>query len=161
VDGELPEHCCQGVKAHFVDLFESLPYASAIDIRSKCIQEGAHWAGIRSNRFCLFCLMNIAQHPLPCGHSLCGNCVQIRGVRLSGTESGYAVAGCDFCKTQVVAEISLKPITAGFRLLSIDGGGTRGVIALEELRLLQEALGPFCRIQDFFDMVTGTSSGNG
>jgi len=61
----------------------------------------------------------------------------------------------------VTAHFSLKPVTAGYRLLSLDGGGTRAVIALEELRLLQESLGPLCRVQDFFNMVMGTSSGKG
>jgi len=136
-----------------------LPYASAADIRSKSIQESVHWAVVKSNRFCLFCLMNSTQHPLPCGHSLCEECVQIRGVSVFGSESTATVTGCDFCKSQVTAHFSLKPMTAGYRLLSLDGGGTRAIITLEELRLLQESLGPLCRVQDFFDMVMGTSSG--
>lgn len=44
-------------------------------------------------------------------------------------------------------------------MLSIDGGGTRGVIPLEHLRLLQDALGPDCALQDMFDLAVGTSSG--
>lgn len=53
----------------------------------------------------------------------------------------------------------LKPPTAGVRILSIDGGGIRGVISLEFLSLIRDSVGTKCPIQDFFGLVIGTSSG--
>ena len=57
----------------------------------------------------------------------------------------------------------MKPPTAGVRLLSIDGGGVRGVLPLQALENLEATLnrltglsGP---IQEHFDLALGTSSG--
>jgi hypothetical protein len=44
-------------------------------------------------------------------------------------------------------------------ILAIDGGGVRGGIPLEFLLLIQEYLGPDCKIQDVVDLSVGSSSG--
>lgn len=49
-----------------------------------------------------------------------------------------------------------------FRILSIDGGGIRGIIPAKILALLEEELnkcGMSTRICDYFDMICGTSTG--
>ncbi|KAL9082765.1 MAG: hypothetical protein Q9165_008787 [Trypethelium subeluteriae] len=66
---------------------------------------------------------------------------------------------CPLCRAPGRLSTQLKPPTAGVRLLSVDGGGTRGVIPLENLRLLQEQLEPDLHLQDAFDFAIGTSSG--
>lgn len=49
------------------------------------------------------------------------------------------------------------PPTAGIRMLSIDGGGVRGVIPLVFLQQLDRTLAPLgCAIKDHFDFVCGT-----
>ncbi len=49
------------------------------------------------------------------------------------------------------------------RILSIDGGGVRGIVALAFLerveRLLRERLGQHLRLCDYFDLIGGTSTG--
>lgn len=55
--------------------------------------------------------------------------------------------------------MTFKPPTAAGCILTIDGGGVRGVIALECLDIIQNALGPGCELQDLFDLAIGTSSG--
>ncbi|KAH6670615.1 acyl transferase/acyl hydrolase/lysophospholipase [Halenospora varia] len=52
-----------------------------------------------------------------------------------------------------------KPLLAGIRVLSIDGGGVRGILQLTLLKLLEEELGGKIPIQCFFDLVVGTSVG--
>ncbi|KHN88331.1 Calcium-independent phospholipase A2-gamma [Toxocara canis] len=50
------------------------------------------------------------------------------------------------------------PKGAGVRILSIDGGGTRGMMGLEILQALEEALhGP--KVADMFDHIVGVSTG--
>jgi patatin-like phospholipase/acyl hydrolase len=45
-------------------------------------------------------------------------------------------------------------------VLSVDGGGVRGVIPLTFLNHLDVVLAPFgCAIRDYFDFVCGTSAG--
>ena len=70
----------------------------------------------------------------------------------------YHLQHCTLCGLGSLT-VDLKPPTAGIRILSIDGGGVRGVIPLEFLRILQDIVGPDCPIQDLFDVAFGTSSG--
>ena len=65
---------------------------------------------------------------------------------------------CVLCSLGTL-RVTLKPPTAGIRILSVDGGGVRGVVPLEFLNILQDTIGPECPIQDLFDLAFGTSSG--
>jgi len=52
------------------------------------------------------------------------------------------------------------PPTAGPRVLSLDGGGIRGVIPLVFLEHIQQEMADLdCPLRDYFDFVCGTSSG--
>ena len=53
----------------------------------------------------------------------------------------------------------LKPPTAAPRLLSIDGGGSRAVIPLENLEMLQKLIGFDLPLCDLFDLSVGSSFG--
>ena len=55
--------------------------------------------------------------------------------------------------------ICLKPSGAGVRILSLDGGGIRGIVELVILQKIEEALGTGLPIQAFFDLIIGTSTG--
>lgn len=66
---------------------------------------------------------------------------------------------CPFCSRETNTTVRLKPCTSGPRILSIDGGGTRGSIPAEHLLIIQGILGSDCPLQDYFDYAIGTSSG--
>ncbi|KAF7536915.1 hypothetical protein G7054_g4138 [Neopestalotiopsis clavispora] len=51
--------------------------------------------------------------------------------------------------------VHLKPKSAGVRILTLDGGGIRGIVELEMLLQIQETLGNI-PIQCFFDLIVGT-----
>lgn len=55
--------------------------------------------------------------------------------------------------------VYLKPDTAGIRILTLDGGGIRGIVELEILRLIERAMNGKLPIQCFFDLIVGTSTG--
>jgi predicted acylesterase/phospholipase RssA len=55
--------------------------------------------------------------------------------------------------------IFIKPPTAGTRILSLDGGGVRGIVELTILQQIERELGGGLYIQDFFDLIVGTSTG--
>lgn len=73
--------------------------------------------------------------------------------------SRYLVNECVFCLAQGELTVDLKPKTAGIRVLTIDGGGARGVIPLEFLKRLEALLGG-CSLPAVIDFSAGTSSGD-
>lgn len=76
-----------------------------------------------------------------------------------GFEEKYILESCIVCQEHQSLTVQLKPSTAGIRILSIDGGGTRGIVPLETLSILQDLLGANLPIRELFDLAFGTSSG--
>ncbi|KAE9377253.1 hypothetical protein N431DRAFT_542623 [Stipitochalara longipes BDJ] len=97
----------------------------------------------RGSSTCYCCLMKVPEHPLPCGHVLCTDCVKSYGKKLEHSS----------------VMIRFKPDFAGVRVLSLDGGGIRGIIELEVLRAIERAMGGRIPVQRFFDLIVGTSTG--
>lgn len=112
----------------------------------------------RSNRSCLYCIRRQPEHPLACGHSICNICARIFGLPDITNDFQYIIQSCLICGPETTT-ILLKPPTSGVRILTVDGGGVRGVVPLEFLSIIQGLLGPDCAIQDMFDLAFGTSSG--
>lgn len=123
------------------------------------IGKGPDSEKLKSVECCVFCLTGPPQHILECGHSLCDACVPRFAVSRRYRRSSFMVKGCMMCGTPSQLEVQLKPATAGIRVLSIDGGGIRGIVPLQFLHNLQCALGGAVRVQDFFDMAFGVSAG--
>eukprot|EP01103_Thecamoeba_quadrilineata_P003589 TRINITY_DN1334_c0_g1_i1.p1 TRINITY_DN1334_c0_g1~~TRINITY_DN1334_c0_g1_i1.p1 ORF type:complete len:1101 (+),score=190.00 TRINITY_DN1334_c0_g1_i1:238-3303(+) len=106
--------------------------------------------------FCVICLDTGSDIMLSCGHSTCKHCFEALGSSI-----------CPLCpeennNQQIVADdLELIPKGAGIRILSLDGGGTRGVITqviLTELtKLLSDQYN--LNLRDMFDFVAGTSLG--
>jgi hypothetical protein len=80
------------------------------------------------------------------------------GTAMPGFEYRFKITTCVWCQQEMDFTVHLKPPTAGVRILSIDGGGARGVIPLETIRLLQIVLGDL-PVREMFDLAVGTSSG--
>lgn len=117
------------------------------------------WSNLRTNRCCLFCLVHRPEYMLPCRHAICDACVRRFGTPQHDEEHCFKVSRCLLCQATCDLRFRLKPPTAGARILSIDGGGIRGVIPLQTLTLLQASMGDDCPIRDFIDVAFGTSAG--
>jgi len=106
--------------------------------------------------------MSVPEHSLPCGHIICTDCLTGYGhVR------GHSIIEITECPLHTQDNdsppwpqwhVPIIPPGAGIRVLTLDGGGVRGIVELEILRLLQDAVGGI-PIQDFFDLIVGTSAG--
>ena len=90
-----------------------------------------------------------------CRHSFCRKCVVTR-VMLLGPENKVIV--CPFCKQKADVAFHSQQDGQGFRLLSLDGGGIRGIIEVLVLKHLEEVFAPL-RITSLFDLIIGTSAG--
>jgi hypothetical protein len=125
------------------------------------------WNTLRSNSTCLACLQAIPNNVLKCGHAYCLNCIKDFGEASKDHECHWVLQSCILCGTPAETTrsapytISVKPRCAGVRMLSLDGGGVRGVVELVVLRAVEDAIGfnanvPF---RAFFDLIVGTSTG--
>ena len=97
---------------------------------------------------------------LPCGHALCDVCIKICGSRAIAEKNTFKIKSCVICGASNPSTFSFIPPTAGVRILSLDGGGVKGVIPLVFLQSLEEQMAELrCPLRDHFDLVCGTSSG--
>jgi hypothetical protein len=154
-------HLCRRIESDFASFFQfmrSNSQTSSQVHRYNLGKQARYWAGVQSNKTCLYCLRRCPEHPPGCGHAVCDICVQVFGERHLDAEHQYALQ-CIMCEDPQPLTVRLKPPTAAVRVLSIDGGGTRGIIPLEILVLLQELVGDDLPLQDMFDLALGTSSG--
>ncbi|CAJ0552466.1 Ff.00g064450.m01.CDS01 [Fusarium sp. VM40] len=127
----------------------------------KAVHPGRPPSEFRSNSTCLCCVSKIPDNVLTCGHILCKKCIQAYGDKL---EQG--LFKLHYCPLHPHDEnwvkpvlIRFKPAEAGVRILCLDGGGVRGIVELAILRAIEEALGHHIPIQNFFDLIVGTSTG--
>jgi hypothetical protein len=120
------------------------------------------WKNIKSNKTCLSCLQAVPDHVLGCGHSYCPRCVQELGHPSTSSECAWDMH-CWLCwesKGQRSRLIQLKPRCAGARILTLDGGGIRGIVELSVLQALHNAVGlDDFPIREMFDLIVGTSTG--
>ncbi|KAI9896004.1 hypothetical protein N3K66_009073 [Trichothecium roseum] len=100
---------------------------------------------LHSEATCLVCLASRPQYALPCVHTICQACVWRFG-SLGDSRSCY-LSHCPLCDTQAELIVRKKPETASPRVLSLDGGGARGIASLAILEVLEEAIGLPCPIQ--------------
>lgn len=159
---EQAQNLCGGIEDSLGKLFSSidLGFETAAQAHAEnLVSLSPVLTSLKTHNTCLFCLRRKPEHVLTCGHAICDVCVRIYGSMIPGNESKYVISKCILCAKKGSLTTRLKPVTAGVRILSIDGGGVRGVVPLEFLRLLQGILGAELLIQDLFDQAFGTSSG--
>ena len=116
---------------------------------------------------CYGCLFGRAEYALPCKHVLCVTCLEDFDQTDPGTQyPGVFVHNkCIICAASRSTgqgwphKAQVRPNLAGLRVLSLDGGGVRGIIELTVLRRLEEQIGLGLPIGRFFDFIIGTSAG--
>lgn len=118
------------------------------------------WTRISCDTSCFTCLLRMPEHVLHAGHAICSECVRILGTPVDDDPYRRNIARCPLCQVRLQPgphHISMHPPTAGDRVLTMDGGGVRGIMELELLQLLEEKLQ--FPIRHGFDMMVGTSTG--
>ncbi|KAK4169827.1 hypothetical protein QBC43DRAFT_225424 [Cladorrhinum sp. PSN259] len=119
---------------------------------------------------CFVCMHNVPERVLRCGHALCKPCIQSFAVPTKGSMSGNGLKSMymlKYCPLNPKSErwdtrpmrIRFKPEEAGVRVLCLDGGGIRGIVELAILQAIERELGNHVPVQDFFDLIVGTSTG--
>jgi hypothetical protein len=128
--------------------------------RTDLLTEFQPWLAVRKfYQLCLACIQAEPEHKLTCGHLICERCFTCLASNSEVDPHLYKLSCCPFCSKSCHASLRVKPATAGFRVLSIDGGGIRAAIPIQFLRALEQAVGIGMPIQELFDLGYGTSSG--
>ncbi|PTB65192.1 hypothetical protein BBK36DRAFT_1122202, partial [Trichoderma citrinoviride] len=115
----------------------------------------------RSHLTCVCCVGKIPEHALPCGHIICKACIQCFGDRKG--QGLFTLYNCPLhpatCHWRSPLQIEYKPEEAGVRVLCLDGLVMINLSFLAILREIERSLGDHVPIQDFFDLIVGTSTG--
>ncbi|KAL5417036.1 hypothetical protein PMIN04_007910 [Paraphaeosphaeria minitans] len=128
--------------------------------RSKLLGEFRPWlCQLKTYKSCLACMQKAPEHKFPCGHMVCEDCCKELGHHFDTDPHLHVFDHCPICELPCQFAVRVKPVTAGFRVLSIDGGGIRAVIPIQFLRALEQAIGLDMPVQEHFDLSYGTSSG--
>lgn len=142
-----------------VEAFSRLPdTSSAAWHQQNLLAAKPDWLTLRSKNTCFVCLRARPPYRLPCGHIICDNCVRRHG-NMTDIWT-FDIHHCFLCGLETSGvTVKGKPPTATPRLLSIDGGGVRAIIALVVLQALEELVGLPYPVYGNFDFIFGTSAG--
>lgn len=116
-------------------------------------QNGQLLSSINTTRVCLGCLMALPSVAMSCQHYLCTACIS------EFSKEGHTI--CPLCRAKNVVNVVEVPKKAGFRVLSLDGGGVRGMATIAIMQRIQATLSKHIdmNLLDGFDYVIGTSAG--
>ncbi|KAJ6016582.1 hypothetical protein N7540_011173 [Penicillium herquei] len=95
------------------------------------------------------------EHMLPCQHALCDTCIVIFGKMSPRDEYHTTIAECPICSQEANITVRQLPPTKQPVILSLDGGGVRGIVQLGLLRVLERRVG--IPIASLPDLCVGTS----
>lgn len=115
------------------------------------------WGGLRSTTTCFVCLCHPPEHMMPFKHALYDTCVMIFGKPSATGEYHVDLTQCSICEERFNITIRQLPPTKHPVILSLDGGGVRGLVQLGLLLALEKRLG--ISMADLPDLCTGTSVG--
>jgi hypothetical protein len=156
---EFSQSYCADILALFSAIVQSIQAGTdSATLRLEFLCSAKYITDMKTNLTCFGCLGQEPEHLLSCGHSFCDNCLLIFATGLPGAEYHFKLDTCLWCHQQVQFISRVKPPPAGIRVISVDGGGTRGAVPLESLCLLQTLLGDL-PLRECFDLALGTSSG--
>lgn len=96
---------------------------------------------LKTHKSCLCCLLRAPEKVFTCGHALCDTCIRSFGHATLEEKNTFLFDSCIiYSRVNEKPSFSLMPPTAGVRLLSLDGGGVRGIVSLVILHELQSRL---------------------
>ncbi|KAJ5640332.1 uncharacterized protein N7484_008194 [Penicillium longicatenatum] len=143
---------------HFFD--QMSPRNPSAIIRKAALAKYFHrYGGLYSTTSCFLCLCRHPEHMMPCHHAICDTCAVIFGRPSRSAEYHFDIEECPLCLQSFDLTIRQLPPTKRPVILSLDGGGIRGIVQLGLLRSLERRLGGGIPLPHVFDLSMGTSVG--
>ncbi|CAI7631371.1 unnamed protein product [Penicillium pancosmium] len=147
------------IRSRFVERFAELSVnRTSSSIRKDALGQFHRQGGnLYSTTTCFVCLFRPPEHMLPCTHALCDACVAIFGKFEPSRAYQVEIVQCPICERKCNMTIRQLPPTKRPIILSLDGGGVRGLIQLGLLCALEKRIGlPIALLPD---LCAGTSVG--
>lgn len=129
------------------------------------VSDGRKLHDIGRTSVCYGCLFGRPEYRLPCSHVICTACLrdydQTDPARqyLGNIIHNECIVCADSSDPRWPYRTQVRPDLAGLRVLSLDGGGVRGIVELVVLRRLEDHIGIGLPLGRFFDLAVGTSAG--
>src|SRR4051812_14282383 len=103
-------------------LFDNLcPEKPAIVLRRGILAPNqSQWRHLQSTTTCFACLFRFSERRLPCGHSICEDCIESHYPRSRGVYT-YSIGSCLLCGVDAKMTIAIKPVTVEPNVATIDG----------------------------------------
>jgi hypothetical protein len=151
------------VKENMLHLFELFKDGrTAVNIHQSTLERFRdRWMNLQSIETCFCCMLRRTLNNAACGHSVCENCIVVFGDEDKHDPWLHHIRHCLICLQEMPKEVTVRvhPPTAGATVLCMDGGGTRGITQLMQLKLIQDRLGLPIPLPRFFKVVFGVSIG--
>jgi hypothetical protein len=151
------------VKENLVRMFEQFQDGrTAVSIHKGNLDRFRdQWTNIESDDTCFCCMRRTPQYNLSCGHCVCENCVVVFGNDSQDDPWVFRVYRCLLCPQEMPKEVTVRvhPPTAGAGVLCIDGGGTRGIVALMLMKLIVDRIDLPISLQRYVKVAFGVSIG--
>ena len=155
------------LRRNFIEQFQCLKGgsdSSAFDIHIRNVERfRGHWVRTFNADTCLLCVRRVPDGPrLSCGHRLCRVCIQVAGQNTPADPCSFQFPGnkCPLCGSRLTAAtIGFVPPTAAIRVLSVDGGGVKGVSPLKVLDMVERRIKVTHLGSRSFDFGIGSSAG--
>lgn len=170
--GSTLQHIAEDVHQKFIKLYtEACPEKEQLPtswkwqtLRKKMFEpHQSCLKGLHSNKTCLSCMQAVPDYVFGCGHAFCDRCIREMGHVAATFESAWEIDRCLLCGEDWAGNMQVvrfKPSCAGVRILTLDGGGIRGIVELVLLGLVQKRMRiQSLLIKDCFDLIMGTSTG--
>ncbi|CAG7970680.1 unnamed protein product [Penicillium salamii] len=157
---ESSEKACVNIVDQFIMSFAQLgPKKTSVAIRRESLARFyRRWGGLHSTTTCFSCMCRPPEHMLPCRHAICDTCVVMFGTASSRAEYHTDLSKCPICDKSLQLTVRRLPPTKRPIVVSLDGGGVRGILQLGLLRELERRLGGIS-IAQISDLCIGTSVG--
>ncbi|KAE8335228.1 acyl transferase/acyl hydrolase/lysophospholipase [Aspergillus arachidicola] len=118
------------------------------------------WANSPCSTLCCMCIWNRPKVLFHCGHGLCERDAWRYSVRQRPFECISELLHCPACGAKIHCKIRLRPLQAGYRIATLDGGGVMGVVSLISLETVTKKLPVRLQVHHYFDLIVGTSTGS-
>ncbi|KAJ6125884.1 hypothetical protein N7471_010377 [Penicillium samsonianum] len=119
---------------------------------------------VRGESLCCMCPWDMQPWLLfPCGHGICErDAWHYSGIQPDDAEYPTLAhfSACPACGAPVDLKVRLRPLQAGYRVASFDGGGVLGIVSLIALQSIAEGLPKALSAHHYFDLIVGTSTGS-